>query len=805
MLPFFSIMVGVVAATHFERNFASAAVAARVERDDAQHRRHPLKVCGPASIQTLRGRLLGREVALICCGEEHMDTIDLTRSGGMTEPEFEWVEDSEPARSSGFHPEDAVASQVGLSAEAAKIWATSTLDDAPGGFLVFEPASPLRAAPLPVSRARVFPPSAGRSSAHQLATGARVFHWSDMDKEAREFNGRRLAGEIIPSDEQDALIARRKQKRLNEDGIELFDEWLIRQAVAGAEIILEAPVDPLELEMHVEAGVDGPPLPHECLRRLELDSDSDDDGEANPDDGTGSFLDYLHRRFAQSSVPPARVHRIDPRELGDAHNEDLRAGYQALQGRGDVSKSDAESMELQALGLSAELGAQRKQAAKASRERDLRRSWVATPPLPSWEAFFGAAAEILYYSPHVQADYTPFLTRCVGDADVLRRFMQALFFKTVPDALSEIQLDATTRPFACIRSLSFQPPVSEHVGVSHLQQRPSCRGSVPVRAAPVDRFLKARGSNPPRTWVSGLAERLTIAGAGNVVAAAQEWLVTSVDQLLSNPKGDPDGDWFKVWLRECHREIHDDIDTCDAERLRKRQWAPRMRHHGASSKRHNLRPVRIPDPEAAFEELRSFDPVSGALATRRQRVLSKILVDAWQLTSVDLAAALKVVQAALAAPEGGRAVVIFYAGEAHTRSAVNFWRTQGFGHVGLPQRGLVGGDGFEATEGKPCLHALPKYLCDTSGLFPLPASVSRKRIPTPCRSGSDRITSAALPPPHTPPRRRLKRKGSGESSAPPLKQRCVDASGRRRLSRKGSQETQVLTPKQLCAEASLVL
>ena len=53
-------------------------------------------------------------------------------------------------------------------------------------------------------------------------------------------------------------------------------------------------------------------------------------------------------------------------------------------------------------------------------------------PVPSWEAFFGGAADLLYYHPEVKADFAPFLTRCVGSADQLRRFFNFLFFGNGP-------------------------------------------------------------------------------------------------------------------------------------------------------------------------------------------------------------------------------------------------------------------------------------------------------------------------------------------------------------------------------------
>ena len=92
--------------------------------------------------------------------------------------------------------------------------------------------------------------------------------------------------------------------------------------------------------------------------------------------------------------------------------------------------------------------------------------------------------------------------------------------------------------------------------------------------------------------------------------------------------------------------------------------------------------------EEAFEELSHFDPEAGA-SSRRQRVLAKIAVDAFQLRLVDLAAVLAVVDSVLAAPEGRDVVVVLYAGGAHAACVESFWRSRGFTGEGLPRQGLV--------------------------------------------------------------------------------------------------------------------
>ena len=56
-------------------------------------------------------------------------------------------------------------------------------------------------------------------------------------------------------------------------------------------------------------------------------------------------------------------------------------------------------------------------------------------PLQSWEGYFGAASELLYYSPHVKADYTPFLSKILQYPKTTDDFFQALYSSTVNEAI----------------------------------------------------------------------------------------------------------------------------------------------------------------------------------------------------------------------------------------------------------------------------------------------------------------------------------------------------------------------------------
>ena len=238
-----------------------------------------------------------------------------------------------------------------------------------------------------------------------------------------------------------------------------------------------------------------------------------------------------------------------------------------------------------------------------------------------------------------------------------------------------------------------------------LLRRHSDNGSVPVKAAPLTQFLKARGSLPARTWTSGQAELLrSLAGPEGAafVDAVRSWYLTATKRLLADPKGeDTEGNFFLAWLRECHREIYDKIDTTDPVGL---------------CKKRSLSGIQIPAIEHAFDELRNFDPELRT-TTRRERALAKIAIDAYQILLVDLGAILATANVVAAADTGERVVVVSYL--QHTMpisssSIIKFWRDQGFCHTGLPRKGFVGLKDPRALQ-------LPSYLHNFAELFPVAA------------------------------------------------------------------------------------
>lgn len=684
-----------------------------------------LPVSGPEKIQTLRGRLLGREVAIICASESHEDAINLTRSKSIPEEELGWV--SVECNHRGLDLQKATAKKDNLTFEKAKKWAESTItedsysaeseDEDVGAWFVWQP----RKEPKAIGTAYVVPSKVGLSSKHKFSSDTIVHKWDDLDEQARCFNQRRLSGKGVPPAEHLALIAERKKVCL-EQGFELFDDWLIRQTKreqVRVEVILEAPVAAAEVELHKEPGLGPAPPAHDCLRKIELDSDEDSDEDDDPGDGTGSFLEYLFHRL-RVALPPQQLHGVDPRELGCDNDPSTYDEFQSLVS--EALPRDAEEILLGKLGAGPAVqtmdlptspllkpAVMRRQSGQWRRARRLRSR---PQPVPSWEAFFGVAAEILYHSPVAKADYTPFLAKCVRSPEALQSFFEKLYFGTVPEALSLLRLNQETRCFSRTRSLAYTPSSEQKTAAAAVMRRPDDQGLVPIKAAPLDVYLKARSSQPPRTWVSGLVDQLERSGAHEFVKAARAWYLDSAKQLLAHSKGDGSGDYFVAFLRQAHRAIYNDIDVRDPEELAKQTWVSSKSHPSSKKHRHNLQNVRIPNFKQAFSELLDFDAKAGC-ATRRQRVLSKILVDAFQLRLVDLAAILKLASITASAPSDERLVFVLYAGADHTANIVKFWTAHGFSFHG----DVVGKDDWEEDESR-CLD-LPSHLHNFGELFPV--------------------------------------------------------------------------------------
>jgi len=185
----------------------------------------------------------------------------------------------------------------------------------------------------------------------------------------------------------------------------------------------------------------------------------------------------------------------------------------------------------------------------------------------------------------------------------------------------------------------------------------------------------------------------------------------SVLELLSG-KGDASGDYFVQWLREAHRDIYKQVDRSDPSKLRN---AKLVASETNKKQKLNLEDINIPDIEAAFAEIGQFDIQAGCASTRRQRVLAKFAIDAFQLRLVDLSAILKMAHIATSTPEGGQCAIVFYAGSDHTKNVKKFFEENGFSHAGLPAKGVVGKEKWKKDESKGL--KMPAYLQDLQRLF----------------------------------------------------------------------------------------
>lgn len=79
---------------------------------------------------------------------------------------------------------------------------------------------------------------------------------------------------------------------------------------------------------------------------------------------------------------------------------------------------------------------------------------------------------------------------------------------------------------------------------------------------PVKAFLKAKGSQPPKTWSSNLYSKLQEDDRqewNNFALRTQEWILEDIKKHCLDPKLSDDGigggDWFMSYLREAHREM----------------------------------------------------------------------------------------------------------------------------------------------------------------------------------------------------------------------------------------------------------
>ena len=168
--------------------------------------------------------------------------------------------------------------------------------------------------------------------------------------------------------------------------------------------------------------------------------------------------------------------------------------------------------------------------------------------------------KIIYYTPHVKVSYFGFFERVVQSFDNWNSFFIELFFGgTVKRALSF--LDLSQEGFLHIRSplLKYWNATS---GEYEWRERDSAEDNLATPLFPIKCFLKARGSQPVRTWSSEIFASLAECDCPelrNMAIRARQWAVDDITQQCDDPKQSDDevggGDWFLAYLRQCHREM----------------------------------------------------------------------------------------------------------------------------------------------------------------------------------------------------------------------------------------------------------
>jgi hypothetical protein len=190
----------------------------------------------------------------------------------------------------------------------------------------------------------------------------------------------------------------------------------------------------------------------------------------------------------------------------------------------------------------------------------------------------------------------------------------------------------------------------------------------------------ARGSNPVKTWSSNLFTTLLENDSQEIrdfACHVRDWALSDIAKHCDNPKLNDDevggGEWFLAYLRQCHREIYDDIDRSDcAELLCKRNVQ-------GEKKKHKIGDINIPSCTDGFqlikdELLRIEDgKVGKPNFSHESEVMAKILIDIYMNKLVDVASLIKIGQLIAKEDTKKNIVIVVYMGSVHTRSICNFF------------------------------------------------------------------------------------------------------------------------------------
>mmetsp|Transcript_17601 Transcript_17601/g.38112 ORF Transcript_17601/g.38112 Transcript_17601/m.38112 type:complete len:813 (+) Transcript_17601:1-2439(+) len=590
-----------------------------------------------------------------------------------------------------------------------------------------------------------------------------LLSWADVDAEARLLNHRRILGEDVSTFEHDEIISDRKKKRQKEENIWTCDDWLMEvkaklsngnksEDAPALHVVLESTIPPWEVELCRDfmPGFEFAPAA-DCIRCLSEDSDGSEVDAFDPaSDGFGSYMDFIFRRLLETeramrssgdSNGTGRsyfLHCVDCRDLGCEHacvDESLHKDWMDMLDSDEKEKllgsrpgtihahhkdgrclpdlnhspeeNELEQLRSRGLVRNDDVGDQENETAESGTE---------LITFPSMESFFGQCTDILYYAPNYKVAYGPFLGNCVKSFDKWDSFFTELFLGgQICRALSN--LDLSNRENLHIRSPIMKFWNAE-TGEYEWHRREDEEYDISLPLLPVKCFLKARGSMAPRTWSSNIFAELLECDCQelrDMSVHARQWALTDIARHCENPKLSDDeiggGEWFIAYLRQCHREIYDDIDHSDLAVLLRKRYA------AGETRKHKIGDISIPSCREGFQLItdelkKKSDDCSSPTLTNEAEIMAKILIDIYMSKLVDAATVVKILQIILHETERKNIAILCYMGSVHTRAICDFFTQSKYG---FKKKIFCGKQNWEDQEGR-IIH-LPAELWNLNTLF----------------------------------------------------------------------------------------
>jgi len=580
-----------------------------------------------------------------------------------------------------------------------------------------------------------------------------LFQWADLDEEARSMNHRRLLGEDVETAAYDELINNRKSKRQKADNLWTFDDWLLEvksklegdsgeDTPSSLHLLLEAPIPPSEVELcrdlmpgfeHTQAA--------DCIRCLSQDSDESSIDMHDPScDGFGGYIPYIHRQLLEIERAEEKsfLHCVDCRDLGCQHEtEDIHSkewldlldsderdkllGSQSKHTHHNNGKClpdwnlSPEEAEIDRLRDSGVLKSDEDEEDDNSEQEE---DELIT--FPSYENFLNVS-EILYYTPHIKISYAPFLGKVVKSFDTWNAFFFELFFGgTISDALSMLDLSSINGQYLHTRS-----PIMKfwnaNTGEYEFHKRSNEENDLTLPMFPIQACLKAQGSEPSRTWCSNIFAGLLNSDCkdlNDIARDIKKWLGASITYQCKDPKEADNeiggGDWFLAYLRECHRDIYEDIDLSDPEDISKRTSIQ------GETKKHKIGAIKIPSCVDGFQMITGEldkpkdESIMKPIVSRSSEVMAKIIIDIYMNNLVDAATLAKIGQLISKETEKKNITIVCYLGSCHTKSITDFFMQPNYK---FKKRIFAGKYDYEDTDKEGKVIHLPPELWNLKSLF----------------------------------------------------------------------------------------